>query len=328
MRALTSIRGFAARRLLQVVPTVLGIVVVGFVLIHLAPGDPVVALAGEHGDAGYYAFMRQRFQLDESIPMQLGTYLRRVVGGDFGFSYVHGRATLPVIMERAPATLLLTGTALLIAILIAVPLGAFAAHKPHGARDVGIGAMAIALYSAPVFWVGQLALLLLALRLGGGLLPLQGMTAAGSDAAGLTRALDVARHLALPALVLASQELAVFVRLTRGAMVDELARDHIRTARAKGVSERVVVLRHALPRALLPLVAVAGSRLGHLVAGAAVVELVFGWPGIGRLMLSSLQSRDAPILVGLFFVVSFSVVLANLASDIVHAAIDPRVRHR
>lgn len=328
MRALIPVRGFILRRLLQVVPTVLGIVVVGFILIHLAPGDPVVALAGDHGDAEYYASMRQRYHLDQPLSVQLATYFERVAAGDFGFSYVHGRPTLDVIRERAPATLLLTGTALVLALAIAVPLGALAAHKPHGARDLTISGLSLALYSAPVFWIGQLALLLLAVRLG--VLPVQGMTSARSDASGggAERALDIARHLVLPALVLAGQELAVFARLTRAAMLDELTRDYVRTARAKGVSERAVVLRHALPRALLPVVAVTGSRLGHLVAGAVVVELVFGWPGIGRLMLASLQTRDAPILLGLFFVVSFSVVLANLASDITHAAIDPRVRQR
>ena len=317
---------FVAGRLLQVVPTMLAILIIGFILIHLAPGDPVLTLAGEHGDAAYYAFMRHRFGLDQPILRQLVTYLGRVATGDLGFSYVYGRGTLRVIMERVPATLLLTGTSLILSILMAIPLGAIAAARPHGARDVGISAVALGLYSTPAFWVGQLAILGFSLQLG--LFPVQGMTSAGSAATGWSHAWDIARHLALPAMVLASQEIAVLVRITRSAMLEELPRDHIRTARAKGLSDVRALVRHALPRALLPVVTIIGARVGHLIAGAAVVEIIFGWPGVGRLLLASLQSRDTPILLGLFFVVSFTVVLANLLSDLVYAAIDPRIRVR
>ena len=302
------------------------ILIISFLLIHLAPGDPVLALAGEHGDAAYYAFMRQRFGLDQPLPQQLMTYLSRVLTGDLGFSYVYGRDTFRVIMDRMPATLLLTGTALVISVLVAIPLGAVAAARPHGARDVGISTIALGLYSTPAFWIGQLAILGLSLRLG--VFPVQGMTSAGNTVTGASHAWDVVRHLALPAMVLASQEIAVLVRVTRSTLLDELPRDHIRTARAKGLSEFQALVRHALPRALLPVVTIVGARVGHLIAGAAVVEIIFGWPGMGRLLLASLQSRDTPILLGLFLVVSLTVVLANLFSDLVHAAIDPRIRLR
>ena len=317
---------FVAERLLQLVPTALAIVIISFILIHVAPGDPVVTLAGEHGDAAYYAFMRHRFGLDQPIPQQLVTYLGRVARGDLGYSYVYGRATLDVISQRVPATLLLTGTALAIAVLLGIPLGALAAARPHGARDVGISALTLGLYSAPAFWVGQLAILGLSLRYG--LCPVQGMTSAGDISTGWPHALDVARHLTLPATVLAAQEIAVLARVTRSTLLDELPRDHIRTARAKGLSEAQALMRHALPRALLPVVTIIGARVGHLVAGAAVVEIIFGWPGMGRLLLGSLESRDTPILLGLFLVVSLTVVLANLFSDLTYAAIDPRIRLR
>lgn len=312
------------RRLLQVVPTVIGIVLVGFLLIHLAPGDPVLALAGEHGDAEYYEFMRQRFGLDEPLPEQLITYFGRVAAGDLGVSYVHGRGTAQVIMERVPATLLLTGTALFLAVIVSVPLGAIAARNAHGTKDIGINASVLVFFSAPVFWMGQLAILALALKLG--VLPVQGMASAGSAATGWPYIVDVLRHLALPALVLASQELAVLVRLTRSGLIDELARDHIRTARAKGISESVVLVRHAMPRALMPVITVIGARAGQLIAGAVVVEIVFGWPGIGRLLLTSLQTRDTPLLLALFIAISFAVTLANLVTDLVHSSVDPRVR--
>ncbi len=317
---------FLARRLLQVVPTVLGIVLIAFLLIHVAPGDPVMALAGEHGDAAYYEFMRERFGLDRSLPDQMLTYFARVASGDLGMSYVHGRSTASLIMERAPATLLLTGSALLLAIAVSIPLGAFAARRPHGSWDVGISGAVLTLYSAPAFWLGQLAILAVALKLGW--LPVQGMTSAGDTQSGIMRALDVARHLILPAMVLASQELAVLVRLTRSGLIDELARDHIRTARAKGVTDAAILIRHAMPRALLPVVTVIGARVGQLIAGAVVIEIVFGWPGIGRLLLTSLQNRDTPLLLALFLVVSFTVVVANLLTDLVHAALDPRITLR
>jgi peptide/nickel transport system permease protein len=317
---------FVLRRLLLLLPTIAGVVVAAFLLIHLAPGDPVLALAGEHGDAEYYAFMRRRFGLDRPLPVQLATYVQRVASGDLGFSYVYGRSTLAVIMERVPATLLLTGTALVLAAAVAVPLAAVAARRPQSARDLGIGAAALGVYSAPAFWLAQLAILVVALRLG--IAPVQGMTSPGSRETGWTHVADVLRHLALPALVLASQEVAVLVRLTRSGLVDELARDHVRTARAKGVGERAVLLRHALPRALLPAITVVGMRAGHLIAGAVVVEVVFGWPGTGRLLLAALEARDIPVLLGLFLVVSCTVVLVNFATDLAHAAIEPRIRLR
>lgn len=317
---------FVLRRLVQVVPTVAGILLVSFLLVHIAPGDPVIALGGEHGDAAYYAAMRERFGLDRPLTEQLATYAFRVANGDLGFSYVQGRDAATVIAERIPATLLLTGTAMLIAIAFAIPLGAIAGRRPHGVRDLGVSALALGLYSTPVFWVAQVAMLVLALGLG--LAPVQGMTSAGSEATGFTRAIDVLWHLALPAFVLASQELAVLVRLTRAGVIEEMARDHVRTARAKGVAERGVLVRHALPRAMLPAITVIGTRAGHLVAGAAVVEIVFGWPGTGRLLVASLQTRDTPVLLGLFLVVSFAVVIVNIVTDLAYAAVDPRIRLR
>lgn len=306
------------------VPTVIGIVLAGFVLVHIAPGDPVVALAGENGDAAYYAFMRRRFGLDQPLPRQLATYFARVAVGDFGQSYVTGRSSFSVIMERVPATLLLTGSALLIAVTVSIPLAAVSAKRPNRATDIGTSAAAIALYSAPAFWVAQLAMLLVALRLG--ILPVQGMVSAGSDATGIDRLLDIARHLALPAIVLASREFAVLFRLTRRSFADELRQGHITTARAKGVTESGILTRHALPRAVMPAINVIGARAGQLIAGAAVVEVVFGWPGIGRLLVTSLQARDTPLLLGMFMMIAFGVTLANLVTDLIHAIVDPRIR--
>ena len=318
-------RRYVLRRVLQLLPTTAAILLVGFLLIHLAPGDPVLALAGENGDAEYYAFVREKFGLDRPLPEQLATYAGNVLSGDLGTSYVQGRPVSAVIAERVPATLLLTGTALLLSSVAGTALGIFAATRRRRWPDVTVTAGILALYAAPVFLVGQLAILLLALRTGW--FPVQGMTDPRSDATGLTHVGDVAHHLVLPVLALASQEVAAVSRLARVGLLDEMGRDHVRTARAKGVPERTVVLKHGMRRAMLPVVTVLGGRVGHLVAGAVVVETVFGWPGLGRLLVTAMQSRDVPIVLGVFLLVSLAVVVANLLTDLVYAWLDPRVRY-
>ena len=317
---------YLALRLVQLAATVALIIVAAFLLIQLVPGDPVFALAGEHGDPAYYAFMRERFGLDQSVPMQFLTYARRVLTGDFGVSFVQGQPAASLIAERVPATLLLTFTALVVSVCIGVPIGIFAARRSHTSVDLAVTAMTLTLQALPVFFVGHLAIL--AFSLGLGLFPVQGMTTAGSEAQGFSRVFDIVLHLVLPALVLASHEVAALVRLTRSGLGDELERDHIRTARAKGLTERSVLWRHAMPRVSLSLLTVMGARTGQLLAGAAVVEIVFGWPGIGRLLFTALQTRDTPVLLGLFFVISLTVLLANLVTDALYASLDPRVRYR
>ena len=316
---------YIAGRLAQTLPTVAGILLVAFLLIHLAPGDPILALAGEHGDERYYAFMRERYGLDRSLPEQLLAFGRNVLGGDFGTSYVHGRPALAVILERVPATLLLLTPALLLSSIAGLLVGAWSARRAGRFGDLCATVASLALYAAPAFWLGQLVILLLALR--AGLFPVQGMTSAGSGVAGLSRAADIAWHLALPMLVLAAQELAAVARISRASLIEELATDYARTARAKGVPERTVLSRHALRRALLPVVTVIGSRLGQVLGGTVVIEIVFGWPGLGRLLLTSLQARDAPVLLGIFFLGALAVMLANLLTDLVYGLLDPRVRY-
>lgn len=318
--------GYVGWRLLQVVPTAAAILLIGFLLIHVAPGDPVVALAGESGDAEYYAFIRERFGLDEPLPEQLATYVGRVLQGDLGTSYLQGRPVTEVITERIPATLLLSVSALILSSIIGIALGGYAAKRPHGLGDFAASGASLTIYAAPVFWVGQLAILGLAAGLGW--FPVQGMRSPGSEANGLAAALDVAHHLALPALVLASQEVAAVFRLTRIGLLDELGSDHVRTARAKGLTNRRVLVKHALRRPLVPVVTVIGGRAGHVLSGAIVTEIVFGWPGLGRLLLSSLQTRDTPVVLGIFLVVAFFVILANVGTDLTYRWLDPRVRYR
>jgi peptide/nickel transport system permease protein len=317
-------RRYLLRRLLQVVPAVVGIVLLAFVVIHTAPGDPVVALGGEHGDAAYYAFIRARFGLDRPLPEQLLAYVTRVLRGDLGQSFVHGRPVARVVAERLPATLLLMSTALALSSVIGVWLGVVAARRADRPADLAVRTAALLAHAMPSFWLAQVAAITLAL--GTGLFPVQGITDPRQALTGWRFGLDVLHHLTLPALVLAAGELAVTTRLTRTGVLEALGTDYARTARAKGLSERAVV-RHALRNALLPVVTVIGGRAGMLFTGAVLVETVFAWPGLGQLMLSSILTRDIPVLLGLFILTSLAVIIANLLTDVAYAWLDPRVRY-
>jgi peptide/nickel transport system permease protein len=316
---------YLLRRLLQVLPTVAGLLVLNFCVIHLAPGDPVVALGGEHGDAAHHAFIRARFGLDRPLPDQLFIYAANVLRGDLGISFVHGRPVAGVIAERLPATLLLISTALILSSVAGVGLATLATRLRRRSADITLNTVALLGYATPSFWLGQLALLSLAV--GTGLFPVQGMTNARQPATGINYLLDVLHHLALPALVLAVNELCLTARLVRTGLREALATDYVRTARAKGLPEKLVI-RHALRNILLPVVTVIGGRAGMLFSGAVLVEVVFAWPGLGRLLLSSLLARDYPVLLGMLLLASSGVVLANVMTDIAYAWLDPRVRYQ
>jgi peptide/nickel transport system permease protein len=313
------------RRLAQVLPTVAGLLVLNFCIIHLAPGDPAIALGGEHGDAAYYAFLRARFGLDRPLPEQLLTYITNALRGDLGTSFVHGRSVVAVIAERLPATLLLVSTALALSSGVGVGLGALAGRLGRSPVDVTLNAVALLGYATPSFWLGQMALL--ALAVGTGLFPVQGMTDARNPGTGFDYLLDVLHHLALPALVLAANELALTSRLVRTGLLDALGTDYVRAARARGLPEGLVI-RHALRNVMLPVVTVIGNRAGMFLSGAVLVEVVFAWPGLGRLLLSSLLARDYPVLLGMFLLISLGVILANLMTDLVYVWLDPRIRYQ
>lgn len=316
---------YALRRLAQAAPALAGLLLLTFLLIHLAPGDPVVALGGEYGDPGYYALIRTKFGLDRPVTEQLVVYVKNVARGDLGTSFVHGRPVLRVISERLPATLLLMSVALILSGAAGAALGTLAARHARGRVDILVRAFAVCGYGAPSFWLAQVAILVLAV--GTGIFPVQGMTDARRSMTGLAHVLDVARHLVLPALVLAANELALVTRLVRSGLLDELGTEYVRTARAKGLPERRVT-SHALRNALLPLLTVIGGRVGMLCAGTVLVEAVFAWPGLGQLLLGSLLSRDYPVILGIFLLVSLSVVLANLLTDLAYAWLDPRIRYQ
>ena len=319
-------RRYVVRRLLQVLPAVASILIVTFAVVHAAPGDPVVAVAGESGNEEYYAFMREKFGLDRPVHEQFWTYSTNVLRGDLGVSFVQGREVVDLILERVPATLLLMGTALVVSTVGGVVLGALAARRPFGPFDLGVSTGALVGYALPSFWLAQLAMLTIAFRTGW--FPIQGMTDARADYTGLAHYLDVARHLVLPALVLAASEVALITRIARTGILAEMDSDYVRVAQAKGLSPTGALMHHALRNALLPVVTVVGTRIGFLFSGAVLVETVFGWPGLGRLVLSAAQTRDHPLLLGMVLLVAFSLVLSNLITDLLYARVDPRIRYR
>ena len=319
-------RRYVVRRLLQVLPAVASILVVTFAVVHAAPGDPVVAVAGESGDEEYYAFMREKFGLDRPLLTQFWTYSTNVLRGDLGVSFVQSQSVVALIAERVPATLLLMGSALVVSTVGGVLLGAMAARRPFGPFDLGVSTGALIGYALPSFWLAQLAMLTIAFRTGW--FPIQGMTDARASYTGLAHWADVAHHMVLPSLVLAASEIALITRIARTGILAEMDSDYVRVAQAKGLSPTGALVHHALRNALLPVVTVVGTRIGFLFSGAVLVETVFGWPGLGRLVLSAAQTRDHPLLLGMVLLVAFSLVLANLVTDLIYARVDPRIRYR
>ncbi len=320
-----SLGRYLARRLLQAAPLVLAVVVITFALIHLAPGDPITVLAGDGGNAAYYAEMRARYGLDRPLHEQLARYMGAVLRGDFGYSFSYQQPVLRVILSRVPATLLLMGTALALSTLLGILLGVITATRPRTVLDYGITIATLTAYAMPVFWLGQLLVIVFAVRLK--LFPVQGMVSVREEYTGLRHVQDVLRHLALPAITLGLLQLAVIARLTRTSLRQALNEDFVRTARAKGLYDRTVVFRHALRNALLPIVTVIGGQIGVMLTGAALTETIFAWPGLGRLLLDATRNRDYPLLMAIFILVAVTVVVANVITDLVYTVLDPRVRY-
>ncbi len=316
---------YIVRRLLQAVPLMFVVLTINFTLVHLAPGDPITFLAGDQGSTEYFAEQRARYGLDEPLVQQYGRYLLNAARGDFGYSFSYGQGVFSIILERVPATLLLMLTAQALASVLGIFGGVLAAHYRGGWVGTFIRTGAALGYAVPVFWVGQLFILFFAFRMG--LFPTFGMESPRSDYAGLRRILDIADHLVLPAVALSLAEVGLLIRITDASLRDLEGADFVRTARAKGLKERSVTYRHMLRNALLPIITVLGGRVGTLLTGAVLVEIVFAWPGLGRLLFQAALTRDYPLLMAMFIVSSASVVIANLVTDIAYALLDPRVTY-
>lgn len=320
-----SIWTYACRRMAHAVPLVFGVVVVNFTLIHLAPGDPTLALIGEfQASPEFVQSVRKQFGLDRPLGVQLGLYVLNLLRGDFGFSFAFKQPVLEVILDRVPATLLLMGAALLYATLCGALFGVISSRRQYSHTDNFFTLVSLVGYSMPVFWLGQIFLILFGLTFP--IFPAQGMESLRESYTGVARGLDILHHLVLPAFTLGLGYLAVDVRFSRASMIEVMSQDYIRTARAKGLSEQAVFFKHALRNALIPLVTITGLNFGFLLAGAVLTETVFAWPGLGRLMYDSIYARDYPVLMGMFVVISMMVILVNLITDIVYSVLDPRIR--
>jgi peptide/nickel transport system permease protein len=298
-------------------------------LIHIAPGDIADTIAGDMGGATaeVMAQIRIDYGLDKPFIVQLGLYLWNVLQFNFGYSFFFNTPVTALIAERLPATLLLVFTAQILALVIGIILGVISAKKPHGWLSHFVTLLALFGYSAPVFWTG--IMLLIGLSLMVPLFPVAGMVDVTLLDAPLWRQyLDIAHHLFLPALTLASIFLALYSRLCRASMLEVLGSDYIRTARAKGLSERDIIYKHALKNALSPVIILAGLQFSAVVSGAVLVETVFSWPGLGTLALQSILARDTPTILGILFFSALVVIIGNLLTDLALRFIDPRINSK
>lgn len=314
-----------AFRCVKAVVVIALIALFNFFLVRMAPGDPAQVMAGQSGaaDEKYLAQLRQEFGLDQPLPTQLAKYAQRIVQLDLGYSHRQSQPVLALILERLPATLLLTGSAFAMSLLVGVLLGVWSASRAGGWQDRAISAAALLFYATPIFWSGLLLILVFSVALDW--LPAYGFSSIGVTMTAWQKVMDVARHAVLPVTTLALFYVAIYARLTRASMLEVSRLDFVKTARAKGIPGREVLVRHILRNALLPIITYAGIHAGGLVGGSIVVETIFAWPGVGRLAFEAVNQRDYSVLLGVFFVISVIVVVVNLLTDFVYALVDPRI---
>jgi peptide/nickel transport system permease protein len=311
---------FLARRLLHLGPVLLGVSVIVFLVLHLAPGDPAEVMLGANANKEDLASLRTQLGLDQPLYVQYLTWISHVARGDLGRSLWMKRPVLGEVLERFKATILLTGSALLLSTVGGIALGIASATRADSLLDRLSGVASLFGASMPVFWLGIVLMVVFSLWLGW--LPASGMYAPYGGG-GLR---DLLAHLILPAVTLAAASVTIIARLTRATMLETLGQDYVRTARAKGLGERMVVWRHALKNALIPIVTVVGVQAGYLLGGAVLTETVFAWPGVGTLVVQGILARDMPLVQGGVLVIALSFVLVNLAVDTLYAWLDPRIK--
>ena len=314
---------YLVKRGIQIIPVVFGILIISFLMIHLAPGDAVFMFIGESGaDPEFEAAIRTRLGLDKSLFEQFILYIKGIFSGNLGRSFVLNEDVSKIIFDRAIPTIILMLSSISFGAIFGILIGVYAASKPYSMRDNISMVIALFLYSLPNFWLGQM--LIIVFSVNWGLLPVSGMESMIlGDKSFL---FDRFTHLVLPTITLGSTLAAFVMRFVRSSMIDVLGQDYILTAKSKGLSERKIFFKHALKNALLPVITYIGLRLGYMLSGAVVIESVFGWPGLGLLMLDALFERDYPLIMGLFIVISLSVTIITFIVDILYTYLDPRIR--
>jgi peptide/nickel transport system permease protein len=318
------LRRYIIRRLLQMVPTIFAIMLINFFVIHMAPGDPARVMAGEMAHPDNVEAIRVAFGLDKPLWEQLVIYITKLFRGDLGFSFNYLTPVSELILDRLPQTILLMTVASTLSIVFGTLTGAYAASRYPSKIDSSIVLTSLAFYSMPIFWFALLLLYLFSRELGW--FPSGGMVDIIEKKTGIAYVTDLLWHATLPVLTLSAYNLPIFVRISRASVIETMREDYITTARAIGLSENRVFVRHALRNALLPTVTVAGLTLGFILTGAIMTETVFSWPGIGLLLWQAIYNRDYPTLMGIFIFASVSVVIASFLTDMVYAILDPRVR--
>jgi peptide/nickel transport system permease protein len=321
-----SLHRYVASRLGQSLILIFVVLTLGFLMIRAGPGDPVLYLYGAQSvSAETLANVRRQWGLDRPLSEQYLAYMRNLLQGNLGYSQVNQQPVRGMLTQILPNTLLLMGPSLLISAVGGVVLGSAASRRLNSSGDYLIGALSMVGYSTPPFWLGIIFIIVFATGLGW--LPTQGMATLGSTAAGVARLLDVARHMVLPVGVLAWWYLAAFTRLTRASMLEESQKPYLMTARMKGLSESRVIYHHALRNASRPVLTILGLHLGTMFAGAVMTEVVFAWPGMGRLTFNAIIQHDYPVVLAVFIVIGIAVVLANLLIDLLYVILDPRIRY-
>ncbi len=311
---------YLLRRLLGTIPLLLGISIVLFILIHLPPGGPADIYAGQPGVTQEdLDQIKENLGLNDPLPVQYVKWLRGIVVGDWGESYRDGRPVTQAILERLPATLELMIASSLFAILLAFPIGLYTATRATRFPRYIVNVFTMLGISIPTFWTGLMVILILGAKLGW--VPTGGRGGEDGDA------IDRLHHLLAPAIVLGSVSVAAWARYIHSSMIEVMQADYIRTARAKGLKERAVVLRHGFRNATIPVITLLGLEIPKLFSGALVTEVIFSWPGIGRLITESILGRNYPVLMGAFLLASLMVVVGNLLADVFYGLTDPRVRY-
>jgi peptide/nickel transport system permease protein len=319
------VRRFVLSRLGSAAILIAALIVTNFVLTHLIPGDPVDALVGDFpAPREYLDQVRHDFGLDQPLAIQLWLYIQNLAHGNLGFSFANRQPVLPLLLQRALFTLMLMLPALTVASFTGVLLGGMAARRVGSTFDLVLSAVTLFGYSVPIFWLAQVFIVVFAVYFR--VLPAQGMLTAGADNSSFPRVLgDYLRHLVLPGIAVAVAYLAVVARVARASLVEAMQQDFTLLALAKGLSPSYTFWRHVLPNALIPVITVIGYNFGYAITGAILTETVFGWPGVGYLFIDSISKRDYPVLDGIFLFTTFTVIVANLLTDLAYAVADPRV---
>lgn len=319
-------RRFILKRLLQLVPLLIGVSLISFFVMHLAPGDPTSLFTDPNIDPVELARIRANWGLDKPVIVQYFYWLGNVLRGDFGNSYMTGQPVLKEILERLPNTLLLMISSYFLTLLITIPLGVISAVRKGAWFDNLVTVLSFIGMATPSFWLGLMLMLLFAVELDW--LPAVGMYDVLSGSQGpIARVFDVLRHMILPLTTMTILSLAGITRYQRAAMLEVLDQDYIRTARAKGLPERIVIYKHALRNALIPIVTILGLSLPGLFGGAFIIETIFAWPGMGRLGVLAIFQRNYPLIMGIVVFSAVLIMLGNLLADIGYALVDPRIRY-